>query len=83
MGGSATSTWPLPVRYPQLGARIRAARVDAGLTLDKLAGRIGSTRQHLIKLEKGQHKPLLEMRLKLAEATGQPVEWFEATGDEA
>jgi transcriptional regulator with XRE-family HTH domain len=36
----------------------------------------GVTRQHLIKLEKAQHRPGAEMLTRIAEATGRQVEWF-------
>lgn len=36
----------------------------------------GVTRQHLIKLEKARHRPGPEMLLRVAEATGRPVEYF-------
>jgi transcriptional regulator with XRE-family HTH domain len=36
----------------------------------------GVTRQHLIKLEKGRHRPGLEMLNRLSEALGKPVEYF-------
>lgn len=36
----------------------------------------GVTRQHLIKLEKGRHRPRPEMLTKIAEATGREIDWF-------
>lgn len=36
----------------------------------------GASRQHLIKLEAGKHRPGPEMLARYAEATGKPVEWF-------
>jgi transcriptional regulator with XRE-family HTH domain len=61
---------------PLIGARIRRARREAGLSHDRLAAQIGTSRQHLIKLEKGQHRPRLAMLRAIATATGQPPEWF-------
>ena len=40
-----------------LGARIRAARQAAGLSQEKLAERLGLTRQAVIKWETGQSAP--------------------------
>ena len=36
----------------------------------------GVTRQHLIKLEKGNHRPRLETIERISEATGRSVDWF-------
>jgi transcriptional regulator with XRE-family HTH domain len=67
-----------------IAARIRRARREAiidgetvKLSHDELKDRMGaSNRQHLIKLEKGQHRPGAGMLMKIAEATGRQVEWF-------
>ncbi len=62
---------------PLIAARIRRARRESGLSHDRLGEAIGGvTRQHLIKLEKAQHRPRAEMLTKIAEATGRQVEWF-------
>ncbi len=59
-----------------IAARIRRARREADLTLDAVAETVGSSRHHLIRLEKGIHRPRIEMLTKIAEATGRQVEWF-------
>lgn len=60
-----------------IGARIRRARKDAGLSHDKLGDLLdGVTRQHLIKLEKARHRPRADMLARIAGATGKPVDWF-------
>jgi transcriptional regulator with XRE-family HTH domain len=59
-----------------IAARIRRARREAELTLDALANTVGTSRHHLIRLEKGIHRPRFEMLSKIAEATGRQVEWF-------
>jgi transcriptional regulator with XRE-family HTH domain len=64
-----------------IGQRIKEARLTAKagglLTLDELGNALGGvTRQHLIKLEKGQHKPRASMLLRLSEALGRSVDWF-------
>lgn len=68
---------------PMIAARIRRARRQAGLTLDGLAGIADTSRQHLINLEKGKHRPRPEMLTKIAEATGKPLDYFllEAAGE--
>lgn len=60
-----------------LAERIKKARRDAGLTHDDLGERMGGvTRQHLIKLEKGKHRPRAEMLIRLAKATGKEIDYF-------
>jgi transcriptional regulator with XRE-family HTH domain len=60
-----------------IAGRIRRARKDAKLTHDQLGALIGGvTRQHLIKLEKAQHRPRAAMLQRIAEATGRSVDWF-------
>lgn len=60
-----------------IAARIRRARRTSELaTLDRLAEAVGSSRQHLIKLEHGKHRPRAPLLTRIAEATGKPVEWF-------
>ncbi len=67
-----------------IASRIRKARreaVIAGETVklshDELVARMGrSSRQHLILLERGDHRPSLELLTRIAEATGRQVEWF-------
>ncbi len=67
---------------PELGARIRLARKQARLSHDRLGALVGTSRQHLIRLEKGMHRPRPEMLARIAEATGKPVEFFEQDDDE-
>jgi transcriptional regulator with XRE-family HTH domain len=70
-----------------LAKRIHAARTAARengsrtklvrLSHDRLVERMGmSSRQHLIKLEQGTHRPSARTLTALSEATGYPVEWF-------
>jgi len=60
-----------------IAARIRRARREAELSHDRLGEAIGGvSRQHLIKLEKGQHRPRAEMLTRIAEATERNVDWF-------
>ena len=67
-----------------VASRIRKARREAviggevvKLSHDALVERMGrSSRQHLILLERGEHRPTLELLGAIAEATGRTVEWF-------
>lgn len=59
-----------------IAARIRRARRDAGLTLDGMAGVIGTSRHHLIRLEKPLHRPRIDMLTAIAGATNKPLDFF-------
>lgn len=65
-----------------IATRIKRARKTAnggppGFSHDRLGEACGGvTRQHLIKLEKAQHRPRAAMLLRIAEATGRTVDWF-------
>jgi transcriptional regulator with XRE-family HTH domain len=62
---------------PLIAARIRRARRQAGLSHDRLGEAIGGvSRQHLIKLEKAQHRPRADMLARIADATSKPVDYF-------
>lgn len=66
---------------PLIAARIRRARKALGFSHDVLGERMGGvTRQHLIKLEKGKHRPGLEMLQRIADATGKPLDFFLVEG---
>lgn len=64
----------------RIGKRIRLARKSAGLSHDQLAAKVGSSRSHLIKLEKGMHAPGDSLAKKIAEATGRTVEYLAGEG---
>jgi transcriptional regulator with XRE-family HTH domain len=64
-----------------IAARVKRARKTAGpdgtvVSHDRLAVTVGTSRQHLIKLENATHRPRAEMLLKIAEATGRDPRWF-------
>lgn len=60
-----------------IAARIKRSRREMDVSHDKFGDLLGGvTRQHLIKLEKAQHRPRAEMLTKIAEATGREVDWF-------
>jgi transcriptional regulator with XRE-family HTH domain len=62
---------------PLIGARIKRARKARGLSHDRLGEACGGvSRQHLIKLEKGKHRPTLDMLERIGGATGRDVRWF-------
>lgn len=59
-----------------IAARIRRARRESDFTLDGLGESVGTSRQHLIRLEKGLHRPRPEMLSRIATATGRDLLWF-------
>lgn len=59
-----------------LAQRIVWARKRKGISQERLAGLIGTSRRHMIRIEKGQHVPGPEFRRRIAEATGQEIEFF-------
>lgn len=60
-----------------IGARIHRQRTaEPFMSLDALAEAAGTSRQHLINLEKGRHRPRPEMLVRLAEVLGKPLEYF-------
>lgn len=59
-----------------INQRIKWARKRQGLSLDRLAAQVGSSRRHLIRLEKGENRPGPELRARIAVATGQPADFL-------
>lgn len=43
---------------------------------------VGTSRQHLIRIEKGIHRPRPELLGRIAEATGTPLDDFEPSDDD-
>lgn len=66
----------------RVGQQIRKARLHTGLSHDKFAARVGTGRQHLIKLEKGMHLPGPELLAAIARESGKSPEFFESDDDE-
>src|SRR5271163_963494 len=56
-----------------IGERLRAAREDAGLTLDQTAELSGLSKAHLSRLESAERQPSIAALLTLAGALGTPV----------
>ena len=69
-------------RTNTVGERIVQARRRAGISQERLAERIGTSRRHMIRLEKGVHRPGKVFIERIAEATGQDESFFTVDGDE-
>jgi DNA-binding XRE family transcriptional regulator len=73
MGKNSDSTNGVPIDGVKLGARLRALRLEAGLTQAELARRTGIHRPNIARVEAGRHTPSLETLARLASAIGVPT----------
>lgn len=64
-----------------IAARVKEARIAAGLTQAQLAGRIGVSFQQLQKYEKATNRVTAGVLEVIAQAAGRPVAWFYAASD--
>lgn len=78
----STPTTERQFPFSENGARIRSARRRTGLSQEKFAPAVGTTRRHMIRLENGEHLPSRELRDRIAEATGQPSGSIQSADDE-
>ena len=62
-----------------VGQRIRWARREAGLSQERLALAIGTTRQVVIRWERDKHLPNASSRERLGEALDQEADFFADT----
>ncbi len=58
----------MPRDLERVGQNIRAERERAGLSLSQLAAATGISKAHLVRLEKGDGNPSLEILARIAEA---------------
>lgn len=65
-----------------VGQRIIWARKRKGISQERLAELIGTSRRHMIRIEKGQHRPGPRLRGRIAQVTEQPEAFFEDPDDE-
>jgi len=59
-----------------LGARIREARLAAGLTQVELGERIGRTQAVVSAWERGERRPSVDALVALAHALGRSTDWL-------
>lgn len=70
-------------RFAELGARIRQARKRTGISQEKLAPLVGTTRRHLIRLENGEHQASKALAARIGAALGHdPGEFRNGDDDE-
>lgn len=56
--------------------RLRRARIEAGLTQEELAIRIGASVFSIGKYERGERSPRGPMLRRIADVTGKTTAWF-------
>lgn len=61
------------IRRRAIGDRIRAARLHANLTQERLAMSINLDRSSLNRIEQGHAAPLLDTLIRIADAIGVPL----------
>lgn len=65
-----------PVRYAKFLARLRQARLEASLTQQQVAERLGKPQSFVSKIETGERRvDIVELQI-LAEAYGKPLDFF-------
>lgn len=74
---AATEARRLPLHQ-----RIVWARNSKAVSQERFAEQIGTSRRHMIRIEKGVHRPGPVLLARIAEATEQPLEFFTDEDDE-
>jgi transcriptional regulator with XRE-family HTH domain len=69
-------------QVPDVGARIREARIAMGISQTDLADRLGQGERTIQAWERNERTPRLAALTDLAEASGRTVAWFYAHGDD-
>ncbi len=70
--GAALQNW-----LAYVSGRIKAARIEAGLTQDQLAAKSGLPQSHICRLEAGLHSPTAKTLEKIALALEIAVSYFD------
>ena len=66
-------------RAKAIGARVKTARLAAGLTQEELARAGGIVAHTISRIERGKHTPTLEVTSAVASSCGVTIDWI-ATG---
>lgn len=66
----------------RIGSKIRTARESAGLTQQRLADSIRTSRRNVLRWEGGYNMPRAEHIAAIADATGQSTDYFLNGDDE-
>lgn len=65
-----------------VGARIRLARMEAGLSQTDIADALGMSFQQVQKYEKGTNRIAPSRLTPIAKMTGKPISWFYSEQDQ-
>lgn len=68
----------MALRDPQLGTRIRAARLEKGWKQKELAFAVGVEPTTVSRWERAANTPDMETLMQIAEALGKPIAYFTA-----
>ncbi|MFF9894995.1 helix-turn-helix domain-containing protein [Streptomyces longispororuber] len=69
----ARSSDSVLARRRAVGERIRAARLHANLTQERVALEAGLDRPSVVRIERGQQTPTLDTLFRIADAIGVPL----------
>lgn len=64
------------IDYVKIGCRIKAARIEKGLSQSDLGALVGCSNNHISHIEIGQTKVSLALLLKLSFALNKSIEYF-------
>lgn len=64
------------------GAVIRRLRKRTGISQERLAAQVGTTRRHMIRLENGEHLPSTVLRDRIADVIGDAGGEIKAADDD-
>ena len=65
------------IDWKAIGARIREARKELGLTQEELAEKLGVQRTMVVKLEQGKFTDIsLSLLLGLSRTSNKAIDWF-------
>lgn len=67
---------PVDIDFAKVGIRIRTLRKKHNMTQEDLAHICGCTSNHLSAIETGEHKPSLDLLLKLAVSLDTCIDYF-------
>lgn len=71
---------PPPPPRGAVGLRLRAARLEAGLTQDQLASQVGRKKNWLSDIERGRRGIDVQTLQRIADLTGHSIEFFTNPG---
>jgi transcriptional regulator with XRE-family HTH domain len=66
----------------RIGVKIRAARTEAGLSQEALAGRINTSRRNILRWENGHNTPRAQHIVAIGRETGKDAAYFLGDEDE-